>query len=101
MLLRGSVILGISLFVVELISQEPKTTGHAELTCIHQGPLLKQTGLKAIFQQADLRIIRALEICCIRSRPLTDGSLGGQKVVLVPVNSKLISPTFMQGADQS
>ena len=44
MLLRGPVILGIGLFVVELISKEPKTTGHAESTYIHQGPLRKQTG---------------------------------------------------------
>lgn len=63
MLLRGSVILSIGLVVGELVSQEPKTTGHAELTYIHQGPLRKQTGLKAMIQQADLRIIRALAYC--------------------------------------
>lgn len=65
--------LGIALFVVELTSKEPKTTGHAESIYIHQGPLRKQMRLKAIFEQADLRI----KICCIRSRPLTDESLGG------------------------
>ena len=38
-MLRGSVVLGIGLIVVELISKEPKTTGHAESTYIRQGPL--------------------------------------------------------------
>ena len=94
MLLWDSERSGIDLFVVELISKESKTTGHAESIYIRKGPCRKLTGLNATFQQVRSRIIRALAYYLDMQysfRPLTDGSLGGKKVILVPVNSKLIS----------